>query len=393
MKVIFAGEPIPKSFSASIFLAGPTKRGKELTTWRVFALRLLEEKKYDGVVFVPEPRVGWDEDQDYQRQVAWEHEALNHSDCVLFWVPRDVESMPGFTTNVEFGFLYQLGKVVFGAPPDAHKVRYLEYLCQKEFLPQAQTLSETVDIALAVVSQAVQRQGGECCIPLFIWHTPSFQQYYNDLRTADNRIDGAKLLWTFRVGANKQYLFSYIIQMNIWVEGEQRNKVNEFVFFRSSISCVVVYCPCEYNSRDIEQARIVLVKEFRSPVSNISGYVFEVPGGSTVKNGIDPRELAAHEVFEETGLDINPLRLKYYEDRQLTSTLSSHKAALFSLKITPRELKTLQAQASQPLGVVEDSERTYRQIVLFRDLLAGEGCQVDWSMVGMISRVIMEELT
>lgn len=393
MKVIFAGEPMPENFSTSIFLAGPTKRGKELTAWRVFAIRLLEEKKYDGVVFVPEPKAGWDEDQDYQRQVAWEHEAINRSDCVLFWVPRDVESLPGFTTNVEFGFLYQLGKIVFGAPRNAHKVRYLEYLCQKEFLPQAQTLSETVDIALTVVSKAVQRRGGECCIPLFIWHTPSFQQYYNDLRMTGNRIDGAKLLWTFRVGANKQHLFAYAIQMNIWVEEERRNKVNEFVFFRSSISCVVVYCPCEYNSCDIEQARIVLIKEFRSPVSNALGYVFEAPGGSTVKSGIDPRELAAHEIFEEIGLQVNPLRLKYYEDRQLASTLSSHKAALFSLKITPQELKSLQAQASQPLGVVEDSERTYRQIVLFRDLLVGEKCRVDWSMVGMISRVVIEELT
>lgn len=391
MQIVFAGEAMPESFSSSIFLAGPTRRGKELTAWRLFAIRLLDEKKFDGVVFVPEPRVGWQEDQDYQRQVAWEHEAINHSDCVLFWVPRDVESLPGFTTNVEFGFLYQLGKVVFGAPSDAHKVRYLECLCEKEFLPHAQTLSEIIDITLSVVSAKALRVGGECCIPLFIWNTESFQQYYRDLKAAGNRIDGAKLLWIFRAGPSKRYLFAYTIHMNIWVEKEQRNKVNEFVFFRSSLSTVVVYCPCEYDPKDISQARIVLVKEFRSTVSNKQGYVYEVPGGSTVSKGVDARELAAHEVAEETGLQVNSKRLHFYEDRQVAATLSAHKAALFSLAITPKELEELSQNAHKPMGVLEDSELTYREIVLYKDILSGK-VVVDWSMLGMISRVLTEEL-
>ena len=42
------------SLKKSIFLAGPTPRSKEVKSWRPEAIRLLKEKGFDGVVFVPE---------------------------------------------------------------------------------------------------------------------------------------------------------------------------------------------------------------------------------------------------------------------------------------------------------------------------------------------------
>ena len=55
---------------------------------------------FEGVVFVPEDEGGTFRGS-YHDQVTWERDALAASDCVLFWVPRELKTMPAFTTNVE----------------------------------------------------------------------------------------------------------------------------------------------------------------------------------------------------------------------------------------------------------------------------------------------------
>lgn len=56
MEVIYALEDMPDTFTKSIFLAGPTPRNKdEVESWRPDALKILEDKGFDGVVFIPEP--------------------------------------------------------------------------------------------------------------------------------------------------------------------------------------------------------------------------------------------------------------------------------------------------------------------------------------------------
>src|SRR3989344_6570979 len=99
MNVIYYYDKPPKSFSKSIFLAGPTPRTSDVQSWRPEALKILEEKGYDGVVFVPEKKPGNDNTK-YSPSLAspWEHKMLDMSDIVLFWVPRDLETLPGFTT-------------------------------------------------------------------------------------------------------------------------------------------------------------------------------------------------------------------------------------------------------------------------------------------------------
>jgi hypothetical protein len=52
MEVVYTGEEMPEKFTKSIFLAGPTPRNKEeQESWRPDALRILEDKGFDGVVF------------------------------------------------------------------------------------------------------------------------------------------------------------------------------------------------------------------------------------------------------------------------------------------------------------------------------------------------------
>jgi len=161
MNVVYAKEPIPWPKTCdewekhnwepnSIFLAGPTPRSDDVKSWRPEALEHLEEQGFDGTVFIPEDRDGGFKGT-YMDQVDWEHEAISFAGCVLFWVPRDLETLPGFTTNVEFGMLYKTLKqnsVVLGCPPGTPKMRYLLYLAHKAWVAYCGTLSDTVGAAL-----------------------------------------------------------------------------------------------------------------------------------------------------------------------------------------------------------------------------------------------------
>lgn len=127
MRVYYVGDDLSKlGLCEGIFLAGPTPRDVVVQSWRPSALTILEKLGYDGSVFVPET-ADWGWLGDYDAQVHWEWRALARCKAALFWVPRDLETMPAFTTNVEFGFMMGLrpSSVVLGAPAGTPKMRYL----------------------------------------------------------------------------------------------------------------------------------------------------------------------------------------------------------------------------------------------------------------------------
>lgn len=135
----------------SIFLAGPTPRNENIESWRTKACKILEELNFDGVVYVPEysnrkPKV------DYVDQANWERDALINSTVVIFWIPRSLPDMQAFTTNVEFGYWLHTGKVIYGRPDYADKIRYLDWLykedCNKEPKNNLEdVLKEAVELA------------------------------------------------------------------------------------------------------------------------------------------------------------------------------------------------------------------------------------------------------
>ncbi len=98
MKVNYSDEPVIKA-EKSIFLAGPTPRNIEVQTWRKEAIKLLQDLGFDGIVYVPEREFD-DRTFNYDNQVWWEREALHNANSIVFWIPRDIKTMPAFTTNV-----------------------------------------------------------------------------------------------------------------------------------------------------------------------------------------------------------------------------------------------------------------------------------------------------
>jgi ADP-ribose pyrophosphatase YjhB (NUDIX family) len=380
MHIVYARQPFPERWTTAVFLAGPTPRSPDVPSWRPAALAWLERAGFDGAVFVPEDASGAVHG-DYLDQVEWERDGLRLADQIVFWIPRDLETLPGFTTNVEFGRWVGSDKVVLGFPEGSPKNRYLAWMAGEEKVPVEHSLEGTLQTALERAQPAL-RSGGERHVPQQIWHTPMFQAWYAALRAAGNRLDGAEPLWLYRVGWNGQR-FAWILKVVVWVASEQRHKQNEWVFARSDISTVVLHrrrpAPME--------SEIVLVREFRSPARTADGFIHELPGGSAPVDHPDPREVAADEVREETGLEIAGERLVPLGTRQLAGTLSSHVAHAYAAELTEAELAQAKALAlaETPHGA-GGSERTVVEVTTLGALLTDD--RVDWSTLGMVTRAL-----
>lgn len=396
MQVVYTGEEMPDTVSKSIFLAGPSLRPgqeKEQESWRKDALQILEDKGFDGVVFVPEHK-GFkfpdDKEFNYDDQIEWEHKYLNIADCIVFWVPRDLEvdkegniKLPAFTTNIEFGFWSDTGKIVFGYPEGAEKVDYLELCAEKYNVPIGNTLTETLDNALKMLDKGSERVDGERYVPLFIWNTDSFQSWYSAQKEAGNVLKEAEVLFSFRP-RYKSFVFLWVLKVNIYITEEKRNKTNEFVLSRPDISSVCLWY--DAGGESIFDKEIVLVKEFRSPAATQDGFIRELPSGSSHKNDANPNETASEELLEETGFHIKPDRLKSGGARQLAGTLSAHKSYLFYAEIDEEEIKWFKSQKDIKHGKAEDTEITYIEVFSVKDLLESEN--TDWTTLGQILSIV-----
>ena len=391
MEIVYTGEEMPEKFSKSLFLAGPTPRNKEeQESWRSDALEILRDIGYDGVVFVPEGRDGKFK-LDYDDQVGWEEKYLNVADCIVFWVPRDLEpdskghpKMAAFTTNVEFGAWADSGKIVFGAPPQATKNGYLKHYAEEYKAPTAESLTETLQNALEMLEDGAERSGGERFVPLFVWKQESFQSWYRAQTGAGNRLDEARVLYTFRPGY-KDFVFLWVLKAKVWIESEERFKSNEFVLARPDVSAVCLYhFP---NGADaIYDYEIVLVKEFRTPASTEDGFIRELAGGSSIGKS-EPEDTAAEEVHEETGFYLEASRLKNHGALQLAGTFSSHKSHLFSAEVTSEEIEWFKSQKDIAHGKEEDTERTFIEVHNVHDIIDQK--LVDWTTLGQIFTVIV----
>lgn len=111
LTVVMAREPLPTDHtSPSVFLAGPTPRADSIPSWRP--------------------------------------DARERASAILFWIPRDLNTLPGFTTNVEFGLDIGTGRAVLGCPPDCPNP-------DRHGAPVCHTLPDTVTAALTLARNAL----------------------------------------------------------------------------------------------------------------------------------------------------------------------------------------------------------------------------------------------
>jgi len=396
MRVVYAKQEPPLSWTHAIFLAGPTPRDPETPSWRPEALEMLEYLGYDGVVFVPEEADGqWK--GSYTDQTEWEKMGLEMADRIVFWVPRDLVKMPAFTTNVEFGNYVRSGKAILGHPEGAPKTRYLDWLANDSDAdcPVFHTLEHTLQEAIRGTATPLDpRSKGERYVPLDVWQTPMFQTWYAQLQGVGNRLDEAKVLWTFRM-PKKRTVFSYVLWVKVWIAAEGRWKENEWIFSRTDTACVVLYAPSILQGMDdgpfddLLDTEVVLVKEFRSPARTPDGFIHELPGGSCENADTSAKTSALREVHEETGLAIGADRLRYVGSRQALGILSTHHVHCYAAELSQAELEQAKKLADEgaTFGEVEDTELTYVEVTTVRDLLRRE--DADWTTVGLVLRSLV----
>lgn len=153
MKLIYAQETIyPIHGEKTIFLAGPTPRNANAESWRPEAIKIFEELGFNGTLIIPEMRGGFTDDFEYSAQIDWEQEGLEKASKIMFWVPRELEHMPAFTTNIEFGYWLARDpyKIVMGYPAGTPKMDYISYKCDEfgiyTFVSLRQTIKEAMGI-------------------------------------------------------------------------------------------------------------------------------------------------------------------------------------------------------------------------------------------------------
>jgi Nucleoside 2-deoxyribosyltransferase like len=157
LTLVYARDPLPPG--SSVFLAGPTPRSDDVPSWRPDAVsELAAQWRGPGrlAVLLPEPPAGqrW---PYYDDQAEWETVAREAATAILFWIPRDLRTLPGYTTNVEFGLDVTTGRAVLGCPPDCpdpDKNRYLIWLARRHGVPVTGTLPATVTAALDLIARS-----------------------------------------------------------------------------------------------------------------------------------------------------------------------------------------------------------------------------------------------
>lgn len=383
MKIVYSCEAIPVEINKSIFLAGPSLRSGQdnLVSWRIKALQILETMEYDGVVFIPESRTGNFDQLEYKNVNDWETRCLTMADNILFYINRNVEDgLLGLTTNDEWGYWKKSGKCVLGTEPNADSVRYQEIWANKLGVPLYHDLYNCIKHIMDIQKEGSTRSNGERWVPLYIWNLPSFQDWYNNLKAAGNVLEEAKVEDVFLLPNGK--VFSYRLWANVYISTEKRHKNNEFIFSRPDIAACVMY----YTRPDIMQTEIVLIKEFRTPVNNTQGYVYELPGGSSVKPEINIQETVIGEIEEETGFKPDITKLVLEGSRQIYATLLTHKCHLFSYELSAYELNDIKMNMSKTFGNAEDTELTYIDVQKVGRIL--DENLVDWNNLGTILSVL-----
>lgn len=389
IEIVHVPEPTPSVLKKSVFLAGPSPRQGTDPYWRPEAIEALRQAGFDGTVLIPLSRNSA-EAIDFQTQAEWERAHLRLADVIAIWCPRDIDKLPGFTTNVEFGEWLHSGRLLYGRPEEAPNVRNLD-LCYRSrnrklkppYNRPATSLVELARLCVESLGDGAERTAGDRAVPLLNWRTHQFQAWYHDLIAAGNRLDDAEVLWLFQIPEANNFVFSFALKVKVWVSKEERHKENEFVVSRSDISVLCAYFP-DPQSHELLDTKIVLVREFRSPGRTADGFVHDLPGGSSFKVTNNPTSVAASELKEETGLQLEPSRFEKIAQRQIAATFGTHKAHLFAVKLTAAELQQLESRetTNSTFGVGSESELTYLEIRTIRQILRND--LVDHACVGMI---------
>jgi 8-oxo-dGTP pyrophosphatase MutT (NUDIX family) len=381
---------LPNRVTRSVFLAGPTPREPHVASWRPLAIDILRELGFDGEILSPEPPTG--PVKSYVGQIEWERRARLMADLVFFWVPRELSQMPGFTTNVEFGEDWPLRKMLYGRPDSAPKNRYLDARWRALFAEEPHSdLREMLARGLAHLGAGALREGPKAQVPLDVWRTRAFQKWLRNAEASGNALTSFELLRAFAASHSpaplETPLFAFLAKAGVWDHREKREQAHEFFLARTDISCVAAFF-ADPQTGSLDDPRVMLTRETRQAANNEQGAIFELPGGSSKDESLDPRAVAAEELHEETGVRADPSRFQWAGERQLAATALTHTASLFAVQLTEEEgrraFEAAQSGAVFGSSIGAGDLSSERVALLCPRLSEAAALPIDWSTLGML---------
>ncbi|MGW7091215.1 nucleoside 2-deoxyribosyltransferase domain-containing protein [Streptomyces sp. NPDC054874] len=211
--VVHVDEEAPASWAAAVYLCGPTPADPAEPSWRpeaVAALRATWRGAGTLAVFLPEPAPGGSYPV-YAAQIEWEENAMRRSDVILFWIPRDMERLPGLVSNIKWGAWCDSGRAVLGAPPEAERMAYLLHFAEALGVPVERLITGAAGAALRAVGPGSPRTGGERSVPLPVWRSEPFRAWYAERTGAGDRLLDARVEWYAREGDGAAWLLTVTV--------------------------------------------------------------------------------------------------------------------------------------------------------------------------------------
>lgn len=149
-RLIYTGQALGESKKTdsnfSVFLAGPSPRSAAVKSWRPDMIKELRASGFIGDIIIPEYKDEYESTKPksfvYDKRISWEVHWLNKAHSILFWVPRNMSTMPALTTNIEFGEFMKSGKVILGYPEGAEHVQYMATRAKWLDIPVTNSISE-----------------------------------------------------------------------------------------------------------------------------------------------------------------------------------------------------------------------------------------------------------
>ena len=377
MHVIYAYEDLPDPCSASLFLAGPRHYVFSDTSWRSEALLILRKLGYTGAVIIPEPRG----EGRYFDLPNWEDDMRARADLILFWMSVEEAAAPLGYVDLDFGQGFDSCRYLYGRAAHVLGCDTLDARWRNATgYEPCDSLQGMLSAALGLIGAGAERHGVERDVPLSIWLSSPFTRWYSSLNTAGHVLRNFRLCYVLAIGNRHpgSQVFGFLASASVAVAGENRIKSNEVFLARPDTVAVLPI----FDAGGPE-AEVFLVREYRLAVRNASGFVIELPGGSSREAQLPPRAIALEELTEELGLEVAPARLIAIGSRQSASTLCSHHIHLFTLALENGEAVRLRKLASAGDVLGADSEE--RITVIRQRLSAPFDPSLDWVGLGLIA--------
>ncbi|MFH8344362.1 nucleoside 2-deoxyribosyltransferase domain-containing protein [Streptomyces sp. NPDC018045] len=374
LTVVHVDQRLPRQWSGAVYLSGPTPTDPQVPSWRgeaVAALRKLWSGSGRLAVFVPEPSPGGDY-PDYADQIAWEEEAMRLSDVVAFYIPRRMPRLPGLVSNIKWGAWHDSGRVVLGTPPEADRMEYLLHFAKELGVPVAHTIEDTARAALEMVGGGAPRQAGERAVPLLVWRSARFREWYAARTAVGDELLDARVEWyRHRPGARSD---DWSLSVSVRRAGTDAAVDGRLDAERPDTRAILLH-----GDPDRARFRATTIVLAAHPATCMrltdDGRALSLP---TAPADADDASLVAL-IARWTGLQITPDRLRHGPAVQPDHASSPYRTAPVAVRLTVAELRHLRSAAG-----AEDP----RFVVGSVADLHSEGAS-DWATLGLVTHGLL----